>query len=599
MMTSSVVAQQTSPPIIHGRGRGHRGSNRHGRSRGASSSRCRGRGALSSHSRGASSSHGHRSEAATSEYSALEPVDENWVKLEPNSYCYQYTKTPGPTLPFTDDTTALDIFSRYFTHEVWDLLVTETNRYAQANLSHTPSARAWTDVTTDEMKAFVGLLLLLGIIKLPRLEMYWQTKNEFIGTPGIADVMSRNRFEQIYRFLHLADSTYQIPAGEPGHDKLYKIRQFATLLTTNFQSNYTSHQTATIDEAMIPFKGRLSFKQYMKAKPTKWGIKVFVLSDATNGYVYRMQIYTGKNMESDISVGLCSRVVLDLMSGLEADGFHLFTDNYYTSPQLALTLYKRGINCCGTVRTNRKGFPRSLVKTRAEKQRGYYDYLSNGPLLAAVWYDHKFVHFMSTMHSATLSGSLPTIMRRNKDGSQEPVPCPPLLPDYQQYMRGVDRGDQMIGYYNIGRRSRKWWKRCFAHLIECSLLNAFILNTFAFPALYAERGRKKRDFLAFRLDVAKQLIGGFCSRRKSGGRPKSADYQDVSRLNIQLGHWPVKTDKKLECIVCSTKRTKLKLSRSEMRHESRIKCCHCNVHLCLEVNRDCFTKYHTHIQYWL
>ena len=42
------------------------------------------------------------------------------------------------------------------------------------------------------------------------------------------------------------------------------------------------HQQCSVDEAMIPFKGRLAFKQYMKDKPTKWGIKVFVLADATN-----------------------------------------------------------------------------------------------------------------------------------------------------------------------------------------------------------------------------------------------------------------------------------------------------------------------------
>jgi len=47
---------------------------------------------------------------------------------------------------------------------------------------------------------------------------------------------------------------------------------------------------------MIPFKGHLSFKQYMKDKPTKWGIKVFALSNASNGYVYRFQIYAGKGM---------------------------------------------------------------------------------------------------------------------------------------------------------------------------------------------------------------------------------------------------------------------------------------------------------------
>jgi len=53
-------------------------------------------------------------------------------------------------------------------------------------------------------------------------------------------------------------------------------------LLASFQSNYVPKQTITIDEAMISFKGRLSFKQYMKDKLTKWGIKVFLLSDASN-----------------------------------------------------------------------------------------------------------------------------------------------------------------------------------------------------------------------------------------------------------------------------------------------------------------------------
>ena len=202
---------------------------------------------------------------------------------------------------------------------------------------------------------------------------------------------------------------------------------------------------------MIPFKGRLSFKQYMKNKPTKWGIKVFVLSDATNGYVYRIQTYSGKNLDSDVDTGLCSRVLLELMSNL--DGHHLYTDNYYTSPEVFLALYDKGINCCGTVRVNRRGFPKELVKKQKEN-RGFYDYRSNGPLLAAAWYDRRYVYFVSTLHIGESRGV--TVRRKNPDGSTIDVPCPPLLPDYQQYMRGVDRGDQLIGCYNIGRRSKKW-----------------------------------------------------------------------------------------------------------------------------------------------
>ena len=56
-------------------------------------------------------------------------------------------------------------------------------------------------------------------------------------------------------------------------------------------------------------------------------------------------------MDFDVTTGLCSRVVLDLVEGLKQDGLYLFTDKYYTSPQLAL---KKGINIYGTVLTNRK-----------------------------------------------------------------------------------------------------------------------------------------------------------------------------------------------------------------------------------------------------
>ena len=58
-----------------------------------------------------------------------------------------------------------------------------------------------------------------------------------------------------------------------------------------FMSEYNTHEELSIDEAMIPFKGRLSIKQYMKDKPTKWGVKVFVLADARNGYTVRLQVY--------------------------------------------------------------------------------------------------------------------------------------------------------------------------------------------------------------------------------------------------------------------------------------------------------------------
>ena len=91
--------------------------------------------------------------------------------------------------------------------------------------------------------------------------MYWQTSNPLISVSGITDVMSRTRFQQIFHFLHLADSLQQIPRGDPGYDKLYKVRKLLDILTGKFKSKYTPSEYVTIDEAMIPFKGRLGLTE--------------------------------------------------------------------------------------------------------------------------------------------------------------------------------------------------------------------------------------------------------------------------------------------------------------------------------------------------
>ena len=122
------------------------------------------------------------STASDTDY-ALPEVAGTWESdEEPLSVLYRYREIPGSTVPFDDNTNAASLFCRYFTDEVWNLLVTETNRYAQANLSSMPNAHKWTDVTTEEMKAFIGITILMGIIQLSQLNMYWQTTNPLITT---------------------------------------------------------------------------------------------------------------------------------------------------------------------------------------------------------------------------------------------------------------------------------------------------------------------------------------------------------------------------------------------------------------------------------
>ena len=52
-------------------------------------------------------------------------------------------------------------------------LVTVTNRFADDNIVVSPSSHAWSPVSIEEIKACIGILMIIGILKLPRLEMYW------------------------------------------------------------------------------------------------------------------------------------------------------------------------------------------------------------------------------------------------------------------------------------------------------------------------------------------------------------------------------------------------------------------------------------------
>ena len=164
------------------------------------------------------------------------------------------------------------------------------------------------------------MLIVMGVAKLPSLEMYWSSSDVDLAPSLIRNVMTRDRFRQLLRCFHVNAVDPSLVTYTPNYDQLYKVRKLLDLVFPLFESAYITHKELSIDEAMIPYTGRLLFKQYMKDKPTKWGIKAFVLSDARNGYVYRVQIYTGKNTVVQDCTGLSSRVVLDLLEGFENAG---------------------------------------------------------------------------------------------------------------------------------------------------------------------------------------------------------------------------------------------------------------------------------------
>ena len=142
------------------------------------------------------------------------------------------------------------------------------------------------------MKLFIGMLLAMGIHRLPQLEDYWSS-HSLLGAKGIVSGMSWRRFRVLLSCLHIADNSSTIPRGQPGHNKLHKVRPLLDILQSNISRCYHPHREVAVNEAMVGFKGRSTLKQYMPMKPTKRGFKIWCLCDSTNGFTYRIEIYTG------------------------------------------------------------------------------------------------------------------------------------------------------------------------------------------------------------------------------------------------------------------------------------------------------------------
>ena len=100
------------------------------------------------------------------------------------------------------------------------------------------------------------------------------------------------------RYHDILNNSTILPPDSENYDRLCKVRPVIEYLCDKFHHVYDPHCECSIDEAMVPYKGRCSMKQYIPQKPTKRGLKVWMRADSTNGYVSEFQIYVGKEKGS-------------------------------------------------------------------------------------------------------------------------------------------------------------------------------------------------------------------------------------------------------------------------------------------------------------
>lgn len=296
-----------------------------------------------------------------------------------------FTKEFGPNIP-ENVASPMDIFSCLFPPHLVDLIVEQTNLYAEQKQNQQ------NPVTREEILIFLGINILMSVKKLPYY--YWCSNPQL--HDSFAPLMPVNRFGFLLSHLHLSDQSAEPKKGDHNYDKLYKLRPLLDELSRTFKSCWRPGKYQSVDETMIKFKGRSSMKQYMPAKPMKRGYKSWTRADES-GYVCEFQLYTGKTDSVEKQLG--SRVVKDLTRELVGGNHYVYFDNFFTSVELLSSLKRDQIFACGTVRSNRSGLPKSQKKPDKSMKVGDFEFQTSSTDLRWIkWMDKRAVHFLSNYH---------------------------------------------------------------------------------------------------------------------------------------------------------------------------------------------------------
>ena len=413
-------------------------------------------------------------------------------------------KLPPDFLP----TCEADFFRLFFSVDVVERIVEFTNAYAVARIAERSSYSVnneWTPTTVQEMYCFLALLLFQGFHKLPEIRDYWKTSSLHNGNYARAMIPAKRRFEALLCFLKVVDHH-----TEAVNDRLRKVRYLHDVIKQRCRELFKPSQAVAIDERMVKCKGRASFIQYCPAKPVKWGFKLFAACDTVTSILVNFEVYTG---QGDVEGGgLAQNVVVRLAEDLMQQNYVIYTDNFYSSAMLADTLLNNGTYLVGTVRSNRRGYPRELKNTmkQFEKKavRGAMRYVRDGPILYQQWKDKRCVSTISTVHAGHDHVQVQRKTKQNGQFQMVQVDQPQAIADYNRSMGGVDLFDQHIATYRILRRARKFWKSLFFDLVDLSTVNAYLMFELwmkANPgAIKRPRHHRHNDF---RTRLIRQLAG--------------------------------------------------------------------------------------------
>lgn len=479
--------------------------------------------------------------------------------------------------------TPLSLFKLFFTPSVIKTIIDNTNEHA-AQRKESGLRYKWTSVTVPDFYIFLVIVIFSGLVQVHTRSDMWRTQwpYQFLFP---RNWMPRDRFEAIFWSLHLAnikeDEENQKKKGTPQYDRLFKIKPLYNQIVKACTTLYQPNKEISIDERMVASKARVSYKQYLRCKPTRHGYKLFVLADSRTGYTWNFFVYQGKNTKERPTergeAGLGFATVMDLMKfNLLGKGYHLYIDSFYTSTRLFKALANHDTVACGTIRQALVDFPKTSINDLPRHaDRGDMRWMRKGSLLFIKWKDTKEVALCTNIHKAS-SGS--RIARRVKEDGQwifKDITIPDAIKDFNKYMGGVDLSDTLIQFYCVLGKTMRWYKTFFYHFVDIAIVNSYILS----KQVSLHNGQTPMTHKRFREVLMRQLAEESRVVADLDGAP----YRTLTNTCMPMYFGEDATAQRKTCALCKEEKKKAK---------TPVYCSRCDVALCLTAKRNCFAKYH-------
>lgn len=357
-----------------------------------------------------------------------------------------------------------DAWNCLFTDEMLNMILTHTNNYVASVKEKYARSRSAKDVTMSELKAFIGLLYLAGILKSNRQSLNDLWSVEGMGVERFRLSMSMNRFKFLQRCLMFDEIASHDDRTKV--DKLADVREILSLFVDNCKKCYSLGQNVTIGEKLEAFRGQCSFKQYVPSKTLRYGIKIVTLVDSKTLYTSNLEIHTGKRPDGPFALSNKPRdVVKRMTSHIYNTGRTITAGSCFTDFQLIQDLKKENISYIGAVRNKKRQIPSAFVSTRnRDENSSMFAFTDDVTLVSYIPKKGKNVILMSSIKEDDLI---------EKDASDTKTPA--IITLYNKTKSAVDLVEEMCATYNTARNTQRWPMVIFYAMLNIAGINSQVI----------------------------------------------------------------------------------------------------------------------------